>query len=287
MTTNIGKTMDENRIKDVAVVILNYLSWEESLKEATLVHDLYGLSWEQFIIVDNASPNESDAELSKKEIGNYHYLRSDSNSGYAKGNNIGIKLAEQLGYRYVWILNNDILMDDRDLLGHMLSIFEKDSQIAVINPDVCDLNGRAYNRDACRYSFYDMTLGILQYKRKGRTIIDLGGYSYVYRPQGCCMLLDVKKTSKCGYLDENTFLYCEEMILAERFRKKGYKCACDIAHKVIHNHSKTTQKVFERKKLLKIHLRSYSYYLREYRGYGFIRLSICCFFYAIKFYAIN
>ncbi len=279
--------METSRKSDVAILILNYITWEETLKEAMLIHDLYQLQWEQFVIVDNASPNESDLKLREKKIGEYHYIQAGQNYGYAKGNNLGIRFAEQLGYKYVWIINNDILTNDGKLLEHMLYVFDKDTQVAAVNPDIYSENGYLYNRDAVKYSFFDMTLGIFSYKRKGRRTVDQGGYSYIYRPQGCCMLLDIHKTAECGYLDEKTFLYCEEMILAERYLRKGYKCACDIEHSIIHDHSYTTKKVFEKNRLLKMQLNSFSHYLREYRGYAKIRSFLCQMFFAIKFYATN
>ena len=271
----------------VAVIILNYKSWQETLIEAKEVHDMYFLNWPQIIIVDNASPNESEQKLKEKVLGDYVFIESGSNKGYAAGNNIGLKYANDNGFKYCWILNNDIIIDDPDLVKTMLSIFEKDSSVAVVNPDIYSPEGHLFNRDSHRFSFYDMTIGIRQYIKKGRDIEDLGGYGYIYRPQGCCMMVDLQKMNDVDYMDEHTFLYCEEYILAERLLKKGWRCACALTTKVIHNHSKTVKSSLGKWKVMRAQNKSYNYYLKEYRGFSLLERSICTLFYSVKNYITN
>lgn len=268
----------------VAVVILNYISWKETLEIATIVHDRYGFEWGQIIIVDNASPNESFRELEKKVSGNYVLLKSETNSGYACGNNLGLRYAFQNGFEYAWILNNDILFKDDNLITELLRIFADDSKVAVVNPDIYDPDGNLYNRDSKRRGIFEYTIGAFFYKKKGRVLDEKNGYGYVYRPQGCCMMVDLKKLSEVDYMDEYTFLYCEEPILAERLLKKDYRCACAYMVKVIHNHSKTVKNVFKKKNMIRIHLKSFDYYLHKYRGFNRIERAICIMFKYLELY---
>ena len=97
---------------NIAVVILNYNSWQETLEEAQLVNRTCGINYEDIIIVDNNSPNNSEKELRKNAHKGYIFIESGTNKGYAAGNNIGLKYAYEHGYDYAWILNNDILIDD-------------------------------------------------------------------------------------------------------------------------------------------------------------------------------
>lgn len=267
---------------EVAVIILNYQSWEETLVEAKMVYELFDLDWNQIIIVDNASSNESEQLLEKKEIGDYIFIESGNNAGYAAGNNIGLRHAKKLGYKYGWILNNDIVIKDKNVLNCLLNVFDSDSTVGVVNPDIYSPTGHLYNRDAKRYTLFDFTLGLLRYKKIGRKIDDLGGYGYVYRPQGCCMIVDLEKMEAIDYMDENTFLYCEELILAEKLRKKGWKCACVTKASIIHNHSKTVKTALGMWKTISIQNRSFNYYLREYRNYGVFSRAFCTAFYSLK-----
>lgn len=261
--------------EQVAVIILNYKSWKDTLQEAQLVHDLFHLRWEQIIIIDNASPNESKDELEKKAIGNYVFIETGENNGYASGNNVGLRYAYEKGYKFGWILNNDIIIEDENVLEELLRIFSIDKSIAVVNPDVYSPTGYLFNRNSKRRSFWDYTLGYVSYKKKGRHLNLLDGYGYIWRPQGCCMMVDLGKMNEIGYLDENTFLYCEEPILGEKILKAGYRAACACEVEVIHNHSTTVKSVLQKEEIIKTHNRSFEYYLCSYRGFNRLQVKLC------------
>lgn len=261
--------------EQAAIIILNYMSWENTLKEAQLVHDLFGLEWEQIIIVDNASPNDSEEKLKDKLIGGYVFIESGENKGYAAGNNIGLRYAYSSGYRYGWILNNDIIIEDKNVLSEMLRIFETDDKVAVVNPDIYSPSGYMFNRDAKRRSFWDYTFGYVSYRKKGRRLDIEDGYGYIWRPQGCCMMVDLMKMKQMDYMDENTFLYCEEPILAEKILRAGYRAACACGVKVIHNHSNTVKSVLTKREIIKIHNKSFKYYLKAYRNYNVLQVKLC------------
>ena len=272
---------------NVAIVILNYLTWEDTIKEAKLVHDLFELEWRQIIIVDNASPNDSVEYLRKKEIGPYIFLESKENKGYAYGNNIGLRYAYEHNYKYAWIINNDIEMNNNAILSTMISIMENNDKIAVVNPDIYSPEGYLYNRDAKKRNFWDFTFGAYIYKKKGRNILKQNGYAYVSRPQGCCMLVNIGKLNLVNYLDEHTFLYYEEMILAEKLEKIGCYCACAYNISVIHNHSKTVKQAVALKKMIAVQNESYEYYLKEYRNYGWLKRKVCLLFKTAENYIMN
>ncbi|MCI6698765.1 MAG: glycosyltransferase family 2 protein [Lachnospiraceae bacterium] len=267
---------------EVAVIILNYKTWQETLDEIRMMRQILDINCD-FIVVDNCSPNDSYEHLKKnsKQL-NYTLLNSDSNGGYAKGNNIGLRFAKEQGYRYGWIINNDILLAPDFSLRRLLDVFQQADDIAVVSPDVYSPDGRLFNRDSKRWTFWNLTFGMMQYKKDGRDIEDQGGWGYIYRPQGCSMILDIKKCSEVGFMDEHTFLYCEEPILAERLLNKGFRSACNTTNKIIHNHSYTVHSAMDRKKIIATNLASFNYYLTEYRRFKGIRLGLCMWFQKIK-----
>ncbi len=274
-------------MKDVAVIILNYKTWEDTVSEIETLHDIVKIPYDDIIIVDNNSPNDSVQNLIEVEGKGVKLLVSEENKGYAAGNNIGIKYAEEKQYKYAWIINNDIIIKDSDVLNKMLEVLRKENELAVVNPDIYAPDGHLYNRDSKRFTFFDLTLGMLLYRKKGRTIVDRGGYGYIYRPQGCCMLLDIEKSKEVGYLDENTFLYSEEIIYAERLLEKGYTVACCSNTSVIHNHSTTVKTSLDRKKLINIQIESFKYYLSKYRKFSKFKIKVCLLFYKLKLKCIS
>ncbi|RRF95920.1 MAG: glycosyltransferase family 2 protein [Lachnospiraceae bacterium] len=273
--------METNNI--LAVIILNYLTWEDTLAEADIVHNICGIPYGNIYIIDNASPNESKDELISHNDKGYRLICSDVNKGYAAGNNVGLRQALHDGYKFGWVLNNDVIIEDPDFANKILKVFEKDPNIAVVNSDIYSPDGHLFNRDAERPSFFDMTIGMMRYKKRGRSTIDLGGYSYVYRPQGCSMILDLQKLKQIDWFDEHTFLYCEEPILAERLIKLGYKVACCTETSCIHNHSTTVKNTLQKKKVRKIISESFTYYLREYRKFNKIQVFVANAFNQIKY----
>lgn len=274
-------------INEVAVVILNYKSWRDTLNEIDMCHKEIGIDYENIIVVDNASPNESKEELEKNSQLGYRFIYSTENNGYASGNNIGLKYAFNNGYKYALILNNDILFNDKEFLKKLLEVVDKDNKLAVVNPDVYSPSGYLFNRDAKRPNLFDYTVGMYLYKKRGRKIQDIDKYGYVYRPQGCCMLVDLNKLNQVDYMDDSTFLYYEEVILAERLLNKGFRCACCTDTSIIHNHSTTVKSSFELNEIIKIKNKSFSYYLKEYRHYSNLKIKMCCAFNFLKEKCLN
>lgn len=266
----------------LAIIILNYNSWKDTYQEVQLIKRLFVKENYQIIIVDNQSTNDSYEQLSRLNENKYILLESEKNDGYASGNNIGLRYAKEKGYKFAWILNNDILFEDELLIKKMENVLEQHQDIAIVNPDIYSPDGYLFNRDSIRPNVWDFTFGMIGYKKKGREVKNLGDYGYIYRPQGCCMMVSLDLLNKVDYMDEHTFLYCEELILAERLLKKGYKCALCLEGKVIHNHSKTVKSVLKNRQLNKIKCDSFKYYLKEYRKYSGWKRMLCMMFYRLK-----
>ena len=263
----------------VAVVILNYKSWEDTLEEIKVCNQVLNIKNSDIIVIDNFSPNDSAEKLKKKSISDkFVFIESKQNRGYGAGNNLGLKYAFHTGYTHALILNNDIIIDNSNLVAELLRVFKSEKNVAIVNPDVYSPEGYLFNRDAVRPSFFDYTIGLLHYKKKGRALSNIDGYGYVYRPQGCCMMVDLNKMNEVNYFDENTFLYCEEPILAEKLLTKGYRCICNTSISIIHNHSKTVKSTYDIEKIIKINNESFSYYLKEYRKFNKFEIKICCMF---------
>ena len=271
----------------IAVVILNYNTWKDSIQEADMLHNLCDVDYRNIIIVDNASLNESAEQLENNSSRGYVFIRSLENKGYAAGNNIGLKYAYEHGFHYAWILNNDIIIQDKDIISKLINVFYRDNSVAVVSPDIYSPDGHLFNRDAKRPNMYDYTLGIIRYRKKGRKVDDLGGFAYVYRPQGCCMMVDLHKMYEVDYLDENTFLYVEEPILAERLMKKKYRCACCLTARIIHNHSTTVRTTFAKKHIIQLQNKSFKYYLKQYRKYSEASVKILILFNTIKLWLLD
>ncbi|MDT2602294.1 glycosyltransferase family 2 protein [Enterococcus hulanensis] len=118
--------------KKFGIVILNYLNWRDTVE---CIDSLFQQSYQDFqiVIVDNCSKNESVLELDFL----YHaeeritILKTNSNLGFAKGNNIGIKELKKMGVFKIFVINNDIILNEKDYLYELFH-HEYSAEIGVI-----------------------------------------------------------------------------------------------------------------------------------------------------------
>lgn len=262
-------------MKKVLVVILNYKTYEMTVE---LINQLNGLDHSLFdiCVIDNASPNESADVLSglSEKLG-FIFFKNSINAGYAAGNNIGIRYAIEHGYEYSLILNNDLKIVDSFFIEKLVETADKDSSIACIGPKILDINNQPVPPYCDRPTFYSLTLGIVREKKKRSRYIDTP--RKVYRLFGCCMLLRNSAMAAVDCMDERTFLFCEEEILAERLLKEGYAAYYCPDASIVHLESATINKEHAGKNVqkIKIMLKSMELYLREYRRYGVLATKFC------------
>jgi GT2 family glycosyltransferase len=261
--------------KKVLIVILNYITYDLTLQ---LVEELKRFAFPNtaVMVIDNCSPNNSANVLAAEaETGGYIFYANDINSGYAAGNNIGIRYAIAHGYDYTWILNNDVKIQDKCILQKMLDVAESSDNIGCVGPKIFSLEGKECLPYCDRPTFWTMTLGIVsgKIKRKSQTNVS----QFVYRIHGCCMLLRNSIMQRIDCMDERTFLYNEEDILAERMLNVGsvsYYCA---ETSLIHMESTTVKITFgaKNKQRIKMTLDSLEIYLRDYRRYNWLSRFLC------------
>ena len=126
----------------VLIVILNYGTYDLTIE---VIKQLYeNLEYDNYrvMVVDNCSPNESADVLKKKskEL-NYIFFANSVNSGYATGNNIGIRYAIDNDFQYTWILNNDVELREKNVLKELVCILQMHEEIGCIGPKIYNADG--------------------------------------------------------------------------------------------------------------------------------------------------
>jgi len=149
-------------------VILHYLTYETTAACIESVLRAYDITQYHYdiVVVDNASPNDSLDRLkehfasSSKEagarigagaaIGRLHWIRSERNLGFAKGNNLGYRYAlDKLHADFVIFANNDTLFTQPEFLNILTDCYDNRSiKPALIGPDIrC---GRQFHQNPFR-----------------------------------------------------------------------------------------------------------------------------------------
>lgn len=238
----------------------------------------------KLIVVDNGSPNESQKilkEASKSE--GFVMLFSENNVGYAAGNNIGIRFAINKGADYILVSNNDIEVESPIVLQEMINLIDSNPSIGVVSPRIIGKDGR---NDPPLYfkkpSFWDLSFGTVSFRRNRFRFNDQVNQQ-IYAPRGSFMLFRANVIHEIGLLDEKTFLYFEEPILAEMLNNFGYQVwHCGLST-VVHNHGETISSTFTKKDICNFLVNSLKYYLKHYRKMNTIKIAICVLFKKIVF----
>ncbi len=277
-----------------AIVIVDYNTIEDTLKyiEQSILK-IQSTGKLHFVIVDNGNRTDTKEKIHRaygdknkidyiceKEVEIFELAQTDvaicyaqSNLGYAKGNNLGLKVSEKLfGNNYALISNNDIIVQDIIELDEIERIFEQNKNIAVIGPRIIGRDGKVQNphRYISSYKdllFYYWSMALLNCFRNYLDDVDYKDKSgYCDWVMGCFTFLDCRKVKEVGYFDENTFLYYEEQILSKKLERHKYTNYYYKDITVIHNHGATVKKNVSRLTNVRITFNSACYYYQNYRG---------------------
>ena len=90
-------------------VILHYLTMEDTIDCIESIRDKCRNFQYRIIVVDNASPNNSGRKLEKKykDDSDIKVVVNRENVGFARGNNIGFKIAKEDKSDFIILCNND------------------------------------------------------------------------------------------------------------------------------------------------------------------------------------
>ena len=253
----------------IGVVILNWNNYEDT---AEALHSCARLGYNvKIIVVDNGSTDDSPKRI-EKNFPWVELLRLPRNIGFAKANNVALKYLDSLKYEFALLMNNDVIIESNNLLDVLLNVMKRDKDVAVIGPKI---HGKISPPTVKRMSLLQYVLSPYMnliisrlYPRRLREVRE----GPVYTVSGCCMLVRLSAMRAAGWFDENTFLYAEEAILAERLGRNGFKMYYCPRVSVYHKGGRTTGR--KRHESMKTKVESELYYFREYRGFGVIRLSI-------------
>ncbi|MHB2149566.1 glycosyltransferase [Calditrichota bacterium LG25] len=233
---------------EISVIIVNF-NVREFLEQTLLSvqRALKDISSE-VIVVDNASVDDS-VQMVRRRFPEVILIENKENVGFSAANNQGLEIARG---RFIVLLNPDTIVQE-DTFSKLLDFFERTPEASaatckIINPD------GTFSID-CRHSiptpltaFWKVTgLSRLFPKSKifGRynlTYLDENDTYQVEAISGSFMMMRREIVQKVGKLDEDFFMYCEDIDYCYRINQAGGKIFYVPDSQIIHYKGESTKK---------------------------------------------
>jgi GT2 family glycosyltransferase len=250
-------------LAEVAAVVLNWNGWQDTLEcldsllrsEVVPAHIVVcdngsidgslehlrewavrnALPYESFPSPADAMAAASAAQLRAPVI----FIANGENRGFAAGNNVGIRFAvERTAAKFVWILNNDVVVG-RSALGRMLDTASCEQGIGMVgsallrydDPSTVQALGGGYILPVI---CHDTQLG------SGWDIAKVVKESIaVHHLIGASLLVRADAIRDVGLMDESYFLYREETDWCIAMRRRGWALRCRTDASVWHKQSRS------------------------------------------------
>lgn len=239
---------------DVSVIIVSY-NVKDLLRNCldSVIKFTKDVEFE-IIVVDNTSSDDSLSYLSSlSDIGNLKVIASPENGGFAKGNNLGIKQAKG---KYILLLNPDTLLTENSI-GRMFLWMEGHKDVAVSSCQLVDSEQQISPtggyfptlQSVAAWAFFLDDLPIISkfvkpyHPDAGPFHKDKTMYQSEFYPDwvtGAFFFVRKEAIDKVGYLDENFFLYGEELEWCLRFKEAGFKVGYTPLTKIVHLERKSS-----------------------------------------------
>jgi len=181
----------------------------------------------EIIVVDNAS-SDGSLEVVEKEYPHVKLIRNEENLGFAKANNIGIAASSG---KYLALVNSDIVVLG-DCIRRMVAFMDENSSVGMAGPRV--LNADRTLQVSCRH-----------FPSVWNNLCQVLGLNYVFPKSaffseplmnywahdterkvdvlsGCFWMVRREALEKIGLLDEDFFIYGEDIDWCKRFQQAGW-----------------------------------------------------------------
>jgi GT2 family glycosyltransferase len=209
-------------IKKVAVVVLNWngKKWLEKFLPDVVKNSSSHIS--EVYVADNNSTDDSIAWV-KNNLPHVKIIQNRNNQGYAGGYNQALK---NIIADYFVLLNSDVEVSE-NWIEPVLSIFERDKNIAACQPKILSYNEKNKFEYAGGAGGFIDRIGYPFCRGRIFDSIEIDKHQYekdeeIFWASGCCLFIRSEKFFEVGGLDTDFFAHMEEIDLCWRLKNKNY-----------------------------------------------------------------
>lgn len=201
----------------------------------------------EVVVLDNASTNDSAHRL-QKEFPEFTFIFNRDNRGYGAGMNPGIRYAMDHGADYIFLLNNDVIVNQPDFLAKLVTFMEENPAVGIVGPKLLFPDGRyqkSYNKHLLAMAlepWWPAKLTALLRKfgfarSRENDVFQVGWLNAV------ALLLRRQTLEDIGMMDERYFLGAEDIDLSLRAKRKGWETwyypKAELVHASFVSHAKS------------------------------------------------
>ena len=233
---------------DLSIIIINYNVKEFLLNLLDSIRKAVKNISTEIIIVDNAS-DDGSVEILREKFPSIKLIANKKNVGFGAANNQALETAKG---KYFLLINPDAIVKE-DTLLKMLEFFNSTPQVGIAGCKVLNPDGSL--QLACRRGFpgpwtsFTKVMGLSKLFPKSRlfarynlTYLDENQTYEVDAVSGAFMMMRKEVYEKIGGVDQQFFMYGEDLDLCYRTQKSGYKVFYVHNTEIIHYKGESTKR---------------------------------------------
>lgn len=217
----------------VYIIILNWNGLQDTLE---CLESVFKLDYSNFkvVVVDNDSVDDSVTAIRKACL-QVTLIKNIKNLGYTGGNNVAMRYAMEHGADYMWLLNNDTVVET-NTLRKLVDTAENSSEIGMVSPVI-------YFFESEKIQFFGSYIDWAVPE-----ILLFTNYSSLEQEQKCksislwgtALLIKRSVVEKIGYLEDKYFAYHEDEEYSIRANKAGFRNMVQPQATIYHKNSRST-----------------------------------------------
>lgn len=179
----------------------------------------------EIVVVDNNSTDES-FEKARLSFSRSHFIKNDENIGFSKGNNVGIRYALEKFADYVFVLNNDTILE-KTTISSLVKTAQENPLAGIISPLILNADNESVW----------FAGGKVQWRKMKNMHLTKKSSNNIYSSEylsGCAMFIKKEVFKKVGLFDERFFLYYEDADFSLRAKKAGFGLLIDPVTTIQH-----------------------------------------------------
>jgi len=276
--------MQTPKMHSTSIVMVNYKTPDLCFESLTSLENIFNSDF-KILIVDNASRDESvgrlNAAIAKKRWHRVSLIQSRENNGFSSGNNLGINLCDS---EYILLLNSDTIVRP-GAIELLVKTLNENPQMGLASPRLEWPDGSP--QESC-FRFHRPVNELIRSAATGPVTKLLKRYEVPLRVSDkiaypewtsfACVLIRRQVFEDIGLLDEDFFMYFEDVDFCKRAREAGWQIIHNPKAQVVHlrgGSSPVKSQAAKKKRLPRYFYESRTrYYFKHFGRFGLLRANI-------------